>query len=117
MPAAIGQIFIGFIADVVPFVDFIRGESESCPKYHSLASFHPQGYSYFAENLSNTLGRLTQRLLKVRLTIQPWRHIAIAIGRDLIRAYDEDTEENEKYKPSRICRLLILYRSDNVIMR
>lgn len=95
-------------------MDFIRGESEIYPKYHWLVSFHMQGYSYFAENLCNALGQLTQRLLKVRLSVQPWRHIAIAIGRI---SSVHTTKKMKKYKPSRICRLLILHRSDNAIMR
>ena len=92
-PAAVAQVLIAIIADVLPFLDFLRRQAQA-PPLSSTYLWSNNGLPVTTESASKGLGNMTQHHLGVYLTIQPWRHIAKAIDRDLIRGFTgEDFDE------------------------
>ena len=88
-PAAVAQVIIAIVADLIPFLNFLQEQLQAAPvssKY--LWSYN--GSPVTTDAASKALGEMTNRHLGVRLTIQLWRHIAKAIDRDLIRGFTGD---------------------------
>ena len=88
-------LFLGPSWPDTAFVRFIEDKSEALNDTDVSHPFTKNGAPISADDFSQSIGAATKHHLGIRLTLQPWRHIAIAIGRDHIRAFTGNNENEE----------------------
>ncbi len=85
LPDQVGALVLAYLADVRPFVELVEvtlGLRVGDPR--SPLMWEREGVPWSTEKISDVLGRISDDALGVHLTISKWRHIAIAIDRDLL---------------------------------
>ena len=93
LPAAVSQVLIAIIADLIPFLNFLQDQAQAAP-ISTTYLWSINNVPVPTETASRVLSAITKEHLGVALSIQPWRHIAKAIDRDLIRGFTgEDFDE------------------------
>ena len=88
LPASVAQLFIAFIADVQPFLSFLQDSVRKTNTTTSPFIWHKNGQPTDTSAMSKVLSTYTSKYLYTPITVQPWRHICIAIDRDVIREPD-----------------------------
>ena len=84
-PAVVGRMAVCLMADIWPFADFLRvmaGEEVSGVPW----VWHRRGTRWTTTTVSDLLAQRSSLALGTRLTVQSWRHVAIAIDQEKCRS-------------------------------
>ena len=85
LPAKLGQIMVAIVADLEPFLSFLQRQV-GLKRYNSSPYlWETEGDPASTKTLSTAIAEITQKHLGIELTVQPWRHIIIAIDRDVLQ--------------------------------
>ena len=112
LPPQVGQLYVMYLVYVKPLTD--RWEAERWALYGRMKPqsdflFHDENGPWEGSRISQAIAKCTYRYMGVRLTLQNWRHICIAISKkharqrgaaraDLGEEDDVDDDEAERYE-------------------
>ncbi|KAF5544142.1 recQ family helicase [Fusarium napiforme] len=108
LPARVGQLLAMYMVYIRPFVD--RLEADRMDRYGEMRApsdfiWQTKGDPWQSPEMSSIMGKETQHHLGYKITIQHWRHIAIAISKKHARrkagmqADFDEGDEDEEYDP------------------
>lgn len=84
-PGRVGRLLIAYISDVLPFLAFLQDASNIPRSGGGPFIWTTRSGPSSTDRLSDIISKQTLKHLKVGLKVSSWRHIAIAIDRDLIQ--------------------------------
>lgn len=94
LPARVSQLVVVYLACVQPFLDETNANHTRIETNDWLWSTSKGPWE--TDKLTNVLARRTEKSIGVRFTISSWRHIAVAISRDIVHpkryAYTDEAD-------------------------
>jgi hypothetical protein len=85
-PRRVGQLVVGFLAEVRPFLELLAILSEQhSPDVYSDLVFHTHGRPWTAEQLTPALEQTTELHLGVKVGVRAWRHIHVALYQEALQ--------------------------------
>ncbi|KAL8679402.1 MAG: hypothetical protein Q9186_004313 [Xanthomendoza sp. 1 TL-2023] len=100
LPAAIGQLLVAYLSDVLPFLSFLLEAAGMDNPTSSPFMWTTKGKASETKRLTSALVRCTKEHLGVEVGTQNWRHIACAIARDKLKdgnPLDLDLEDEDEW--------------------
>ena len=96
LPSEVSRLFISFVADVLPFLDFVEHDQDKLPD--SLPPsfiWQDKGQAWTSDHLSDIIARKSTLHLNCRLTLASWRQIAISIDQELLQDKAQSTLQDQ----------------------